>query len=493
VFTLANAFRFLLTLVVLAFVVTVYLSWPSAVGQPRLHVSAANGGPVDVLLDDGSGTFLFSPQECRGLIGSLSRCTSTIEVSNVGGDDAVEFEYWIEAWADADGTDAGDLGSRGDQLSDCFTVSLVPGATAGGAGSGPAAGPWVGTVLEVGEAESWTVSVRVRGEQRCQGARTRVILAVFASNDSAVFDDFRTPTPTATPEETLTETPEPVETEEPVDPPEVPDPSEPEPSPPIAPPVQPPFEVTPFPTPTVTPTVPAPTPTPVPPATLDPPPPPPSEGEEELPATGAGGIPRVGQTNFLTERMPGGFSQLSRDPRVIATNLGLSLAAVFVVLAATTIFNATLKDNADAIHRMTSRFAKPVNRVGRALGMVATQAPAGRAGGLIASIKPIAVVLGTGVIYAAMEPRFGLNQTTMVLLVAMVAGIAMTTFLYEGGQVLWSAKRYRTPAAMRIYPIAIVVAVGSVLLTRVADLHPGHHLRLRRRGSDRPESRDRHA
>ena len=49
----------------------------------------------------------------------------------------------------------------------------------------------------------------------------------------------------------------------------------------------------------------------------------------------------------------------------------------------------------------------------------------------------------------------------------------MATFLYEGGQVLWSSRHYDTPAAMRLYPLAILIAIGSVALTRVTDLHPG--------------------
>ncbi len=472
-FTLANVFRLFLTLVVVAFVFAVYLGWPGAVGEPRLQVSAASGGPVDVLLDDGSGRFVFSPQECQGLIGALSRCSSTIEISNVGVvGEAVEFEYSIEAWADTNGVDSGDLGSRGDQLSDCFLVSLAYGRSPGGMGGGPVAGPWVGTLLEVGQSEPWTVAVRVRNDDACQGARTNVIIAVFASNDSAAFDDFRTPTATPTPEPTPTETPEPVDTPEPPEATE--EPGEPaEPSEPTSPlPVPPIIDVTSTPTPARTPTPVRPTPAAptaaTPPAALEPPPP----SEEGPPTIGAGGIPRIGATNFLTERMPGGFSQLSRDPRVLATNLTLSVAAVLVILAATTIFNATLKENADAIHRMTSRLSGPTRGVGRALGLVAAQ-PTTQLGKVFSVVKPLVVVLGTGIIYAMMEPSFGFNDTTGVLLVALLAGIAMTTFLYEGGQVLWSSKRYRTPASMRIYPIAIVIAVGSVLLTRVADLHPG--------------------
>ena len=94
-------------------------------------------------------------------------------------------------------------------------------------------------------------------------------------------------------------------------------------------------------------------------------------------------------------------------------------------------------------------------------------------GWLSRALKPLDIVLLTGLIYSLLEPGFGLNSTTLILLVSMVAGISMSTFLFEGGQVFWSTKRYETPAVMRIYPLAIVIAALSVLLTKLVDLQPG--------------------
>jgi hypothetical protein len=92
---------------------------------------------------------------------------------------------------------------------------------------------------------------------------------------------------------------------------------------------------------------------------------------------------------------------------------------------------------------------------------------------LLTLVKPAIIVLITAAIYALLEPDFGWNNETLVLMVALIAGISMATFLYEGGQVLWSSRHYATPAAMRLYPLAILIAIGSVALTRVTDLHPG--------------------
>ncbi len=107
-----------------------------------------------------------------------------------------------------------------------------------------------------------------------------------------------------------------------------------------------------------------------------------------------------------------------------------------------------------------------------ALGWLSEE-EAGGTHALLNWVKPILIVLITAAIYAVIDPNFGFNNDTLVLITALVAGLAMATFLYEGGQVFWSTRRYNTPAAMRVYPVAILIALGSVVLTRITNLHPG--------------------
>lgn len=464
-----NLLRFLLVLLVAAFMVAIYTASPSRLGGRVPVVMAEVGGVVDVQINDASGTFVFTPAQCHTQIASLSQCATSLLVSNVGGSNSVHFEYSVEIWADADGVDSGDPGSAGDTLSSCFTVSLSQGILAAPAPTASRVGPIFGYLIHLNESHDWRARVAVKPDNACQGATTTVIIAVTASDIPSFFDGIRTPTvapspspsaapPTATPEPEATLAPSTGGGDEVAQVPE----QQPEtPTPQVTPTTSP----TPRPgTPTAVPA----TPTIVPAAIATPAP-----TEEPTPEPVVESLPgRADGPNFLVQRIPGP-SSVSTDVKVIATNITLSLIALTIILVATTMFNATLEENAVELSLLMNRLSGGAQGIGRTLGWV-DQADVNEHPGMLGTLlKPMIIVGITALIYAALEPSFGFNDSTLILIVALMAGIATTTFLFEGGQVFWSSKRYQTPASMRVYPLAIVIAIASVLLTRFADLHPG--------------------
>ena len=180
----------------------------------------------------------------------------------------------------------------------------------------------------------------------------------------------------------------------------------------------------------------------------------------------------VPPSNFLVQ-LPG-LSGVVTDVGVVGTNVSLALLAVLTLLVATTVFNSTLEENATEIESFVKRIsgAPKAAPAFAALGWISEEEAGGKSPWLH-FLKPFLIVLATAVIYALLEPGFGLNEQTMVVVAALIAGITVSTFLYEGGQVLWSTKRYDTPASMRVYPLAILIAIGCVGLTRITNLHPG--------------------
>ena len=176
--------------------------------------------------------------------------------------------------------------------------------------------------------------------------------------------------------------------------------------------------------------------------------------------------------NFLSG-VPG-WSGISTNLAVVGTNLFLALLALITLLVATTVFNSTLEENAAEIDTLVKKVSgnSRVAPIAATMGWLSAE-EAGGTSFLFSLIKPGLIVLISATIYALLDPGFGLNNETLVLVASLVASIAMATFLYEGGQVLWSSKRYDTPAAMRVYPVAILIALGCVALTRVTSLHPG--------------------
>jgi hypothetical protein len=176
--------------------------------------------------------------------------------------------------------------------------------------------------------------------------------------------------------------------------------------------------------------------------------------------------------NFLSG-VPG-WSGISTDFAVVGTNLFLALLALITLLVATTVFNSTLEENAGEVDTLVKKVSghRRVAPLAAAMGWLSAE-EAGGSNFLLSLIKPALIVGITATIYALLDPGFGLNNATLVLVASLFASIAMSTFLYEGGQVLWSSQHYDTPAAMRVYPVAILIALGCVMLTRVTNLHPG--------------------
>jgi hypothetical protein len=86
----------------------------------------------------------------------------------------------------------------------------------------------------------------------------------------------------------------------------------------------------------------------------------------------------------------------------------------------------------------------------------------------------IAVVLGlTVIVYGFLEPGFGLNQKSLILVAALMVSMGLMTYLTEGVEALLARERFGQSAAVRIFPMAVAIAILSVALARLGDFHPG--------------------
>jgi hypothetical protein len=84
------------------------------------------------------------------------------------------------------------------------------------------------------------------------------------------------------------------------------------------------------------------------------------------------------------------------------------------------------------------------------------------------------VVLGlAGLIYGFAEPGFGFNNKSLVLFLSLVLGVGAVTYTYSGGQALLTRRGFGLPAGVKLFPIAIGVALLSVFLSRVENFQPG--------------------
>ncbi len=163
---------------------------------------------------------------------------------------------------------------------------------------------------------------------------------------------------------------------------------------------------------------------------------------------------------------------LSTSPATIATNLTLSLAAFLLILLACGIFNETLKENATELTALLRRLPGPLGGMFAPSRAAAVIAPA-RDGLSFGFLKPVLMLTLLGGIYSALDPAFGFNTTTLALLISLAIALGFLTTVFEGGKVLVTSRFFRGSGGIRLNPLGIGVAIASVALSRLVDMHPG--------------------
>jgi len=165
-------------------------------------------------------------------------------------------------------------------------------------------------------------------------------------------------------------------------------------------------------------------------------------------------------------------NQLSREPEVISTNIGLAMATVLIFYLSATIFNSSIKENHEIIQRWLNGSLKRF----RFLNISASRITGDKSGykpKLRLYLEQLFVVLLCALIYWFLDPYFTNGLRGIALFISLAMGIALATLCYDGIQVLVSNRRFRVPAKIGIYPMAIPVAAVCVVLSRAIHFHPG--------------------
>lgn len=176
------------------------------------------------------------------------------------------------------------------------------------------------------------------------------------------------------------------------------------------------------------------------------------------------GARTTGGESFDLPRTTGSLrtaGQLSTDGKVILTNLLLAIILLIILLWSSSMFNDTMSENQDAIEGAIKKLTSPARRL-----LAFLEGLGGGAGGIIA---PLLMLLGSALIYCLADPGVGLNESTLVLFAAFIVGIALTTYVYEGGEAIVTHRAFAVPAGVRVVPFAIAIAAAFVVLSRLID------------------------
>jgi hypothetical protein len=160
--------------------------------------------------------------------------------------------------------------------------------------------------------------------------------------------------------------------------------------------------------------------------------------------------------------------QISTDPPVIGTNLLLASVLVILFYFAVTLFNSTFKENYPTIRGWFARFFIQSGSSKSAFKNLLT-----RKIGIPSWLELILIIIITAVINSLVDPTFGFNQKSLSIFVAMIATVLVSTYSYNGIRLLIMKYRLHIPVSIKAYPLAILLAVLFVLISRVVAFRPG--------------------
>jgi hypothetical protein len=160
--------------------------------------------------------------------------------------------------------------------------------------------------------------------------------------------------------------------------------------------------------------------------------------------------------------------QVSTDPKVIGTNALLTSLLIVIIYFAASLFNGTLKENYETVHTWIQRI-----RTALRLKKTKTSSPSESTPKSNWPFEIVFIVLITAAINCAIVPDFGLNKNGLIIFTAMVATVIASTYSYNGIRVLITKYGFHIPATIRAYPLAILLAVIFVILSRLISFHPG--------------------
>lgn len=180
------------------------------------------------------------------------------------------------------------------------------------------------------------------------------------------------------------------------------------------------------------------------------------------------GAQRAVPKPFLKFNGPG---DISLDPLDVAVNLLMAIIMLGVILFTSSVINGVIGENLEEIPNFFGKIFAPVKKLlpeGITEGGNATPLQIGAA---LFSI--LAVLLLNGLIYSFLDPNFGWNNESLVMFLSLVIGVAIVTYVYGMSQVLLTSRRFGVPAGIKLFPIALGIAIFSVVISRVTEFQPG--------------------
>jgi hypothetical protein len=153
-------------------------------------------------------------------------------------------------------------------------------------------------------------------------------------------------------------------------------------------------------------------------------------------------------------------AEVSTDPAVLLQSALLAALLVFLMPFPSQLFNSTLESHEDEVRRWLR-----LDRLGSAANRI----------GAFWSSWPgvIAFTLLATLLYAFLDPGFGLDVGSLATFVGMLLGIVLVTAAFSI-PLLLAHRRYGDRPSVKVVPISLLIGVACVLLSRLTGFQPGY-------------------
>jgi hypothetical protein len=160
-------------------------------------------------------------------------------------------------------------------------------------------------------------------------------------------------------------------------------------------------------------------------------------------------------------------TEISTEPEVVGTNVGLALFFALAFGLTSELFNATVNENEELIHARLAPLLAPFRRGAERL-------PRLLEGPWTRFAKIILLFVLSALLYSFLDPGFGISPSGAILFLSLFVALPVLVYSYDGSQALLGAGLYKLRARFQFFPIALAFGVACVLLTRCLDFHPGY-------------------
>jgi hypothetical protein len=160
-------------------------------------------------------------------------------------------------------------------------------------------------------------------------------------------------------------------------------------------------------------------------------------------------------------------------PEVVGTNIGLALFLALGFGVVSTLFNSTLKENAETVTAAWQRRMEPLFR--RLPASVRGRPSFADSWSRHWSFTLLLLLL-SALIYAFLDPTFVPGLSGLPLFLSLFLSLLVITYSYDFMQG-WLARRFfGRSGRLEAFPVILLIAVGCVLLSRLLSFQPGYLL-----------------